>query len=794
MTAAIGKLRTLKKGAVRGFFRRRKAVSGDGAPKDKRLRILVWAVLISLLCGYVEAGQPFEELIKGGRDFVRARDSDGQTVVVAFDDKTVQAMRGRYFPRRYTAQTVDRLFQMGAKRVFFDHLFQDLTTEIDDKALVAAFNRHKGKVFIGEVVNSSPRDSEKLVPSRPHRIFAESATVVFASVKSSPIYSRFPYSDAGARNGRLSMSNTIAGGTRSGDGYHRPDWSIRVSSIPTYSFVDALNGQIASNAFSGKDVVIGATADVYNDNHMVVFQGHVPGLYGHVIAGETFKRGAPIDLGWIPALGLALLAAIILLFARQRRTAKAALYGSVLAFFAIPLVLDEFLITIDIVPAILAFTIIAYRGLSARRVLEGAQTNAVSGLPNLVALRGDGATKSSTLIALQIRNYAAIAASFEENVEQAIVAELRRRIDFGSANNEIYHADDTLFWFTDLEMGSALTNHLEGLNAIANTALLIGSRTVDLQLAFGIDGDFERPLSSRVGSASLCAQEAARKNDIWKFYDPKRRHEAAWQLSLVGEMEQAIANAELWVAYQPKLDLKCDRLMGAEALARWTHPIRGIIQPDEFIIAAETHNRIDKLTAFVLDQALGDATMFRKIEPGFAVSVNISAQLLEMPHLLDMVATALRKHDFPPENLVLEITETAHLARNKRAIRMMQDIRDMGMRLSVDDYGTGNATMDYLKLVPSDEVKIDKIFVADIDTNQEDRIMVQSTIELVHALGRKVVAEGVETLAAKQQLMALGCDMIQGYLVGKPMAAEDLAKNLAVAPQMVSGRTSLAGW
>jgi diguanylate cyclase len=792
MTTANGIVETPKKGGFWGFFRRRKAASADGAPKDKRVRILVWAVLIGLLAGYEEAGQPVEELIKGGRDWIRSRDSDGQTVVVAVDDKTVLRLGAR-FPRRYTAQLIDKVFDHGGKRVFFDQLFQESSSNMDDDILIDSFNRHKGKVFIAAGITMDPLQGDKYSNLLPSDKFIKSANMVNVTTDRSPFYTSVPNNFRYEAFNLKTMANELSERGRNDFDLHRPDWSIKASTIKTVSFIDIIDGNIDKNIFDNKDIIIGGTSVVFKDINTIVFQGRIPNVYTHVVAGETFRKGSPINVGWKPAFMISLITAFLILFSKNRKIVKWSIISAIISLSVAPLILDEFLVTADIFAGGLMFSIVAFRGLNARKVMDSVRTNAATGLPNLLALRDLGHCKNETLVALKIRNYAEITASFDENVEKKIVTELRRRIEFSSNPMEMFHTDDTLFWFTHLKMGASLTNHLEGLNALANSALLIDNRMIDVRLTFGIDGDFERPISSRIGSASLCAQEAAQNNDIWKFYDPERQHEAAWQLSLIGQMEQAAANAELWVAYQPKLDLKSDRLIGAEALARWTHPVRGIIQPDEFIIAAERHNRIDKLTAFVLDQALGDANIFRSLEPGFAISVNVSAQLLEMPTLLGMVTTALQKHNFPPENLVLEITETAHLARNRIAISMMEDLRAAGVRLSVDDYGTGNATMDYLKLVPSDEVKIDKIFVVDIDNNKEDRIMVQSTIELVHALGRKVVAEGVETLAAKQQLMALGCDMIQGYLVGKPMAADDFMTQLTQVQQSLTRKTSLAG-
>ena len=769
MAALVNRFSGFGIGRFFGRFRKRKVADVDGKPNDRRLRILLWAVVITLLCGYVEAGEPLEEMFYGARDAVRARNSDGAIVVVGMDDQTVQKLGHRYFPRRHTATVVDQLFSLGAKRVFFDVLLQDSSSEFDDKKLAEAFARHKGSVFLASMLSSDPRNNGKLTPVEPSERFKRVASLVDVTVESSPFYGSISHNLAYGDVYRPTMAGVLSETWREESEFDRPDFAIRVSSIPTISFVDVLDGKVPAAAIAGKDIVIGGTSQVYNDIGLLVFQGNIARVYGHVIAGETFKRGNPIDIGWLPAWLVGFAASILILFARQRQTVRLAITSALILFCIAPILLDEFLVTVNIFAGVLLFSITSFRGLSARRVLETALANSASGLPNLLALRSINTPQNATLIAMKIRNYAAIAASFEKDMEREIVLELKRRIDFGSGQIDIYHADDTLFWFTEMEMGAGLAQHLEGLKAIANSAFLIGSRTIDLQLAFGIDSDFERPLSSRVGSASMCAQEAARNNEIWKFYDPQRQHEAAWQLSLIGQLERAIDNNELWIAYQPKLDLAWNRIIGAEALVRWTHPERGTVGPDEFIIAAETHNRIDKLTAFVLDRALSATNEIHYIEPNFTIAVNLSAQLLESPTLINMVQAAIRKNRFPADKLVLEITETAHLARSKIALSTMAQFRAMGIHLSVDDYGTGNATMDYLKLLPSDEVKIDRSFVSGICSDAQDRIMVQSTIKMVHDLGRRVVAEGVETQDVMDQLRALGCDMVQGYLVGKPV-------------------------
>ena len=574
------------------------------------------------------------------------------------------------------------------------------------------------------------------------------------------------------------MSSVLAGRDLVRTDNYRPDWAIQALSIPTVSFADVARKAVPREMIAGKDVVIGPTAASANDMHHIVSQGWLPGVYFHVIGAETLKRGIPDYWGWLPAFFTGLGLALVQLYARRTLMIGLTVGAAIVLLGALPIYLDEHLITVDVVPGALLFAIIAYRAMTLRRVLRSSQTNIVSGLPNLAALRYAGNKRAATLIALKIRNYSEIAASFDQLVERAVLDEIRRRVALSGDDGEIFHSEDTLLWFTLLPMGEDLAHHLEGLKAILSTALPIGEREIDISISFGVDADHQRPMTSRIGSAMLCAEEAARGNDIWKFYDPERLHEAAWQLSLLSRLDLAVDNGEVWVAYQPKLDIKANRIIGAEALVRWTHPERGLIGPDDFISVAEKHNRIEKLTGFVLEQAIAAAAKLRAQGVDFAIAVNLSVQLLQKPDLLMFVDQVLKKHDFPPSQLILEITETGKLDRNGAGIAMMRTLIDHGIRVSIDDYGTGNATLDYLKILPSHEVKIDKQFVADIDTNPEDLILVGSTIEMVHSLGRKVVAEGVETPAVLHALARLGCDTVQGYLVGKPVVFATLAEQI----------------
>jgi EAL domain-containing protein (putative c-di-GMP-specific phosphodiesterase class I) len=292
-----------------------------------------------------------------------------------------------------------------------------------------------------------------------------------------------------------------------------------------------------------------------------------------------------------------------------------------------------------------------------------------------------------------------------------------------------------------------------------------------------------QPIDKRIANALQAAEQAVREDELACVHDPSSKG-VHWEISMLSALDRAIDAGYVWVAYQAKLDLASGRIKGAEALARWTDPERGPISPDKFIQIAEEYHRIDRITRFVLGEAIRTVREIRAIIPDFTVSVNISAQLLRFAGLADMIFDALRAENMPADCLVLEITETDRLDRSSRTYAMMQSLVDAGLELSIDDFGTGNATIDYLWFLPAVEVKIDKMFVESIASNGKDLLLIQSIIEMAHSLDRRVVAEGVENEQIMKELERLGCDMVQGYHISRPIRAAELAS--LVLPEALS--------
>jgi diguanylate cyclase (GGDEF)-like protein len=248
------------------------------------------------------------------------------------------------------------------------------------------------------------------------------------------------------------------------------------------------------------------------------------------------------------------------------------------------------------------------------------------------------------------------------------------------------------------------------------------------------------------------------------------------RLAILSELPSAIRNDELVVYYQPKSDVSTGTVVGVEALVRWNHPTLGLIPPDEFIPGAEQSGLIKPLTAWVLDRALAQCHHWNKT-PGrtaITVSVNVSARNLLDEKFPTEVLRALERRDVAAELLVLEVTETAIMADPPRAHAVLLELHGLGVKLSIDDFGTGYSSLSYLKLLPVDELKIDKSFVQHMVQEPNDLTIVRSVIDLAHNLGLGTVAEGIEDQTTLEQLAVLGCDVAQGYHLARPMTADAL--------------------
>ena len=295
-----------------------------------------------------------------------------------------------------------------------------------------------------------------------------------------------------------------------------------------------------------------------------------------------------------------------------------------------------------------------------------------------------------------------------------------------------------------------------------------GSVGVALFPDHGTDAD---TLIQRADVAMYVAKSAATGRAVYTFAHDQN---SPMRLALAGELRRAIDDRQLRVHYQPKVSLATGRACGAEALVRWEHPTRGLVPPDDFIPVAEQTGLIRNLTEVVLAEALRQCRTWERQGRDLRVAVNVSARVLHDTGFPDLVARLLDESGVEAAKLELEITESMIMADPVRSLGVLGELGRLGVELAVDDYGTGHSTLAYLKRLPVTELKIDKSFIVALAEDDSDAVIVGSTIDLGRRLGLRVVAEGVETAEAYERLVAMGCDLAQGYYLSPPLPPEGL--------------------
>jgi diguanylate cyclase (GGDEF)-like protein len=269
--------------------------------------------------------------------------------------------------------------------------------------------------------------------------------------------------------------------------------------------------------------------------------------------------------------------------------------------------------------------------------------------------------------------------------------------------------------------------------------------------------------------ADLALEHARREKRALAVYEEALKPAARDQLSLLGELRHAVEHDELRLFFQPKIELKTGRVMGAEVLLRWQHPTRGLLNPADFIPFAEQTGFIRRLTRWTLDHSIAQGAQWHSAGKALALAVNISADDIGDARLDSRIAAMLTRHQLPPALLTLELTESGFIEDFTRALRMLDAIAALGVSLSIDDFGTGYSSLSHLARMPVHEVKIDRSFVQGLESDPEFASVVRSAIDMGHSLGLKVVAEGIETEESALRLRNFGCDIAQGYWYAKPM-------------------------
>ena len=760
-------------------MRLRKA--NEGEPTGWKL--LIWTAVAALVFGLLGMGELPEDILRTARNRIHTHPASGDIVLVAIDDNALREFGRWPWQRRQYAEMITKLDEAGAKRTFLDLVINGRSDAADDAALARAVEK-AGNVTLAVSPRSGMTQLEQRRDLIPPAIVAKNADLALINLAynyQNAVW-RLEYSREALGRTLPSFAAKLANVDPRIRGEFIADYSVDATTVPVIAAADVLKGRFDPRLVAGKDVVIGAASEGIGDQYFIPGRGRMAGAYVHIIGAETLKAGPTIYFGWIFPLLIALAACVTAVRGPGRIRNGIVVGATAVAALVAPIGLEAMRLYVDVMPALFALAIVG-ASFGWRRWKTRGLVNTASGLPNLNALRADKSGRDKALIAARILNYAEIASALPPEQERQLVEQIVSRLRVGAPDRRLYEGDGGIFaWFEDTNV--PFGGHVEALYALFRNPARVGDQTIDLSISFGVEIGSGRSLTNRLASALVAADEAAHDGLKWKYYDPEALEDVTWKLSILSQLDDAVDKGEVWVAYQPKFDLKTRKIIGAEALARWTHPEKGPISAAEFIAAAEQHDRIGKLTDFVLEQAIKAAAQVNRKKSGFGMAVNLSARLLVDRGFVLRVQAMLARHGLPANLLTLELTETAALAGGGSGFDMLAALRELGVTIAIDDYGTGLSTLDYLKKIPASEIKIDQSFVKAMLDNRSDLVMVQSTIALAHSLGRKVVAEGVEHQAVLDALVEMGCDVGQGYIIGRPMSLDSLAKRIG------SGRRS----
>ncbi|WP_273675330.1 EAL domain-containing protein [Erythrobacter fulvus] len=742
--------------------------SGAGLLRRKRLKVAIFAILFGLVSAAIDLPLPAEDFYRAVRAELRSRPAPQDVAMIAIDDKTLNAFNRSMPSRTDDSRLIDALIEAGVKKIVFDRAHADPENPKADAMFADTLARHDGKVWLGIAPkhNIGFQVVEEIVPLPA---FREHARLAAMNGMGSPFRLSVVFPTSVVLDGEKhpSLSAALAG-YNGPDRSFRPDYSFDLDSIPTISYIDVLEGKFSPDKIKGASVVVGKayyeSADYYL---MPLRDGKIPGAYFHIMGAHTLKRGVPLDLMWIPAL--LVVAVTVVSQSRARGRSVQTLTIAAAGLFAAPLLLDEFGINIDVMSGLLAllFAAIGFQRLSKKYYSSEVDAMTTS------ALNVENVNEDLDVYALKIANLAEMSEDWSARELGEFVNTLITYVKGPGEAGDVAFERDSLVWLAPRMDTVSLERHADGLALMLKTAISHDWQSASSTPAIGIDTNHAFPLGQRIKKAMQAADEAAVRGARFIINDAAYLEARNQRLEIMRVLEKGLRERNIGVAYQPKIDLATGSIVGAETLIRWKPEGDDFVNPQELVLAAEATDRINELTLIVMEAALVDGRRAIAIDPGFKLAVNMSAKSLSDTHLLFDMMTMLGRIGFPAENLTLELTETAKL-EDKLIAPQIAALKQRGIGLSIDDFGTGQSNLEYLEKLPSSELKIDKKFVQHMASSDESKAVVRATIEIAHSLGKIVVAEGVEDQAMADALRAMGCDQAQGFLFSRAITMSEL--------------------
>jgi diguanylate cyclase (GGDEF)-like protein len=384
---------------------------------------------------------------------------------------------------------------------------------------------------------------------------------------------------------------------------------------------------------------------------------------------------------------------------------------------------------------------------------------------------------------LDIKRFKFVNDTYGLKVGDLILGEIAQRLNQSLLKPKVVGrlSGDSFMYVIEYENEKQQKTAAEHLHALIERPYFVSQQEVHLQCSVGycqypLDADVADELLQK---SNLALFQAESNNIQTVKYESGMQSHGRHLLAMEKEIRQAIRNEEFILHFQPQLNLKNNRLDGAEVLVRWQHPTKGLLAPGQFFDDIEALNLYSELDNYVLEKTCQTiAKWFKAYKRRVPLAINITAVEFQTPDFISNIQALLIKYEIPPIYLELEVTESVVITDIDLVMNTIVVLQNMGIKVSIDDFGTGYSSLAYLRKLPIDKIKIDRSFIQEVASNDSDLTIVKTMVELSHGLGKRVLAEGVETQEQLQLLRNIGCDAVQGYFISKPISEQEFTKYL----------------
>ncbi len=746
----------------------------------ERLRHVLWAGLLSLAMYAGHFLEPADQLLWLIQSRIADRSPSGDIVFVSSDE----ALNDPKAPqRRYElAAALDELDRQGVGKVFLDITFAESSDPRADERLAQSIADLGPRITLvdriveGTSVEEVHRSTSPAIAGRGNRVVADQTDRNWAGFAWS-----LPYAyDIGGKPVQ-SLGAAIGGVQGRPDERFSVDYGFgheQVSVVPVaaLAFANPESSDIPIEV-TGKTVIVGHTGNVARSQRTIPGKIDAPASYVDIYAGETLKSGSTSHLSGPTILSLFVALILIGLTLGTTRKRRYTAYAGIVLLTPVLLVgFAKVGARIDLSYAILFLAVYAALRSRMRWKRRVEMVNLETGLPKLRALEArllrDSIGNGHIVIA-KIQNYERVLKTLRSDEKGSYVLKLVDRLRAADPHLAVYSEGHHLGWHVASDETDAVVEHLEGLRAIFAAPVQVGGFSVDVGITFGI-ASIEGDPPARLAAAVAAAEETSEAHNPIAIAETGSQSDLLWDISLRARIDEAMEAGEIYCVYQPQIDLNSKSIVGVEALVRWHDPARGFISPMHFIQQCEKAGRMEHLTRYVLQSACSAGQLLHFRGRKISMAVNISATLLGDMRIAGIVRNDLQATRFDPQCLVLEITETARISDHTVAASIIEELKAIGVKISMDDFGIGSSSYEAFYELPFDELKIDRLFVTNMARDPKARAIVAS----IAAMGREaritVVAEGLENPQDIGLLEEIGCEQVQGFAFSRPVSLSNL--------------------